>query len=102
MTFCLDTYLQESENYEILISRAGFKDCKKIIEDHAPEIIHINAGEKVLGVRVIGIPPIPIGIDDNKGTVTLPYTKPCYGTSVVELPVDEEEITKIKALDIKK
>lgn len=102
MTFCLDTYLQESENYEILISRAGFKDCKKVIEGHAPEIININAGEKVLGVRVIGIPPIPIGIDDSKGTVTLPYTKPCYGTSVVELPVDEEEIAKIKALDIKK
>ncbi len=100
MTFCLETYLHESEDYEILISRAGFKDCKKIIEDHAPEVVHVNAGEKILGVRLIGIPPIPIGVDEKKGTVTLPYTKPCYGTSVVELPVDEEEIRNIKSLNI--
>ena len=34
-----------------------------------------------------------------KGTVLLPYTKPCHGTSVVELPIDEEEVEKIKKLD---
>jgi len=101
VTFCLDTYLQESENYEILITRAGFKECKQLIEKHAPETIHVKAGEKILGVRIIGIPPITIGIDENKGTITLPYTKPCYGTSVVELPVDKEEIVNIRSLDIK-
>ncbi len=101
MTFCLETYLHESENYEILISRAGFKECKKLIEEHAPEIIHVKAGEKILGVRIIGIPPISIGIDEEKGTITLPYTKPCYGTAVVELPVDKEEIHNIKSLNIK-
>ncbi len=101
MTFCLETYLHESENYEILISRAGFKECKEIIEKHAPEVIYVKAGEKILGVRIIGIPPIAIGIDENKGTITLPYTKPCYGTSVVELPVDKEEIDNIKSLNIK-
>ncbi|MDD1774067.1 MAG: DUF1894 domain-containing protein [Methanobacterium sp.] len=101
MSFCLETYLQESENYEILISRAGFKDCKIIIEEHSPEVIHVKAGEKILGVRIIGIPPIAIGIDEEKGTITLPYTKPCYGTSVVELPIDEEEIKIIKSLNIK-
>ncbi|HEY0196423.1 MAG TPA: DUF1894 domain-containing protein [Methanobacterium sp.] len=100
MTFCLDTYLQESEDYEILISRAGFKECKKLIEDHAPEVIHVKAGEKILGVRIIGIPPIAIGIDEKKGTVTLPYTKPCYGTAVVELPVDKGEINNLKSLNI--
>lgn len=101
MSFCLETYLQESENYEIILSRAGFKECKQIIEDHSPEVVHVNPGEKILGVRIIGIPPISIGIDEEKGTITLPYTKPCYGTSVVELPIDEDEINKIKALNIK-
>ena len=52
-----------------------------------------------MGVRVIGIPPIPIGFDHEKGTVFLPYTKPCHGTSVVELPIDEEEVEKIRKLD---
>ena len=62
MSFCLDTYLQQSDNYEIHAARA-------------------------------------IGFDHKKGTVFLPYTKPCHGTSVVELPIDEEEIEKIRKLD---
>lgn len=100
MSFCLETYLQESENYEILISRAGFKESKKLIEDHSPEVVYVKAGEKILGVRIIGIPPIAIGIDEEKGKVALPYTKPCYGTAVVELPVDKDEINNIKSLAI--
>lgn len=100
MSFCLETYLQESENYEILISRAGFKECKKIIQDRSPEIVYVKAGEKILGVRIIGVPPIAIGIDEEKGTIALPYTKPCYGTAVVELPVDKEEIDNIRSVTI--
>ena len=37
-------------------------------------IVYIKPGDQVLGVRVIGIPPIPIGFDHEKGTVFLPYT----------------------------
>ena len=59
----------------------------------------IGGYEDIGGVRVIGIPPIPIGFDHDKGTVFLPYTKPCHGTSVVELPIDEEEVEKIRKLD---
>ena len=65
----------------------------------AMDTIGIKPGDEVLGVRVIGIPPIPIGFDKTKGTVFLPYTKPCHGTSVVELPINEEEVEKIKKLD---
>jgi hypothetical protein len=101
MSFCLETYLHESDNYEILISQAGFKECKKIIEDHAPQVVYVKAGAKILGVRIIGVPPIAIGINKERGTITLPYTKPCYGTSVVELPVDKEEIENILSLNIK-
>ena len=57
--------------------------------------------KKFLGSRVIGITPIPIGVDSIKGTVLIPYTKPCYGTAVVELPVDIGEIEKIRKLNIK-
>ncbi len=101
MTFCLDTYLQESEDYEILISRSGFKDCTRVIEERFTETIHVNPGEKILGVRIIGIPPITLGIDEDKSTIALPYTKPCYGTAVVELPVNKEQMDEIKSLDIK-
>ncbi|WP_292607148.1 DUF1894 domain-containing protein [Methanobrevibacter sp. UBA188] len=99
MSFCLDTYLQQSDNYEIHASKAGFKDCAMIIRFKADDLVYIKPGDEVLGVRIIGIPPIPIGFDHKKGTVFLPYTKPCHGTSVVELPIDDDEIEKIRKLD---
>jgi hypothetical protein len=101
MSFCLELHLQQSEDYEILISKAGFKEAKKVIEEHSSNILYVKAGAKVLGARIIGIPPIPIGIDESNGTITLPYTKPCHGTAVVELPVEKEEIDKVKAIAIK-
>ena len=100
MSFCLETYLQQSDDYEILVSQAGFKDCARIIRFKAPEIIHVKAGEEILGSRVIGITPIPIGVDSKKGTVLIPYTRPCHGSAVVELPINEEEIEKIRKLNI--
>ncbi|KZX17026.1 hypothetical protein MBCUT_04320 [Methanobrevibacter cuticularis] len=100
MSFCLDTYLQQSDDYEILLSRAGFKDCAKIIKEKAEEIVYINAGEKILGVRIIGIPPIPVGINPKKGTVIISYTKPCHGTAAIEIPVEEEDIGAIKEVSI--
>ena len=56
MSFCLDTYLQQSDNYEIHASKAGFKDCAMIIRFKSEEIVYIKPGDQVLGVRVIGIP----------------------------------------------
>ena len=99
--FCLETYLQESEDYDILIARTGFKESTKVIEENASLIIYVNPGEKVLGARIIGIPPIPIGINEKKGTILFPYTKPCHGTAVVEIPVGQEEIDSVKKLNIK-
>ncbi len=101
MSFCLDTYLQQSDDYEILASKTGFKDCAKIIRSKAPEVINIKPGDEVLGVRVIGIPPVPIGINESKGTALIPYTKPCHGSAVIELPVDVEEIERIRKLNTK-
>lgn len=99
MSFCLETYLQQSDDYEILASQAGFKDCAMIIRYKAPEVVKIKPGDEVLGVRIIGIPPIPIGINEEKGTVLIPYTKPCHGSAVIELPVESEEFDKIRELN---
>ncbi|MDI6644834.1 MAG: DUF1894 domain-containing protein [Methanobacteriaceae archaeon] len=94
--FCLETYLKESDDYLIHMSRSGFKDCAEFIEKNSKEVIHVKAGTKIVGARIIGIPPIPIGIDIEKSQIMIPYTKPCYGTAVVEVPVDLVEIKKIK------
>jgi hypothetical protein len=101
MSFCLEQHLQQSEDYKILIKNTGFKEAKKVIEKHSPTRVYVNAGEKILGARIIGIPPIPIGINDSESKVTLPYTKPCHGTAVVELPLEKDEIEKIRSSAIK-
>ena len=101
MSFCLELHLQQSEDYEIIIKNAGFKEAKKVIEKHSPHRVYVKAGEKILGARIIGIPPIPIGFNESETKITLPYTKPCHGTAVVELPIEKEEIDKIKAIAIK-
>ncbi|MDR0901131.1 MAG: DUF1894 domain-containing protein [Methanobrevibacter sp.] len=95
MSFCLDTYLQQSDDYGILLSRAGFKDCAKIINEKSEEVWHVNAGETVLGARIIGIPPIPIGVNPKKHTIIISYTKPCHGTAAIEIPVKDEDIEEI-------
>lgn len=102
MSFCLETYLQQSDDYEVLLARAGFKECAKIIKDRATEILYINPGDKVLGARIIGVPPIPVGINKDKGTIIISYTKPCHGTAAIELPVDENEVENIRKIAIKK
>ena len=55
-----------------------------------------------MGARIIGIPPIPVGINNDKGTIILSYTKPCHGTAAIELPVDDEELENIRKISIDK
>jgi len=38
MSFCLETHLQQSDDYDILLKQAGFKDCAKLIEETAKKI----------------------------------------------------------------
>lgn len=100
MSFCLETYLQQNDDYKILVARSGVKECYKLIRDNSKEIIHVNPGDKVLGARLIGIPPIPVGINVDKGTILITYTKPCHGTAAIELPLEEADIDEIRKLDI--
>ena len=98
MSFCLETYLQQSDDYKVFGSKISFKEAKKLINENSKEVIHVKPGDKVLGVRIIGIPPIPVGINEDKGTVVITYTKPCHGTAAIELPVGESDIEDIRAL----
>ena len=98
MSFCLDTYLQQSDDYTVFASKISFKEAKKIINQNSKEVIHVKPGDKILGVRIIGIPPIPVGINEDKGTVVITYTKPCHGTAAIELPVEKNDIEEIRKL----
>lgn len=100
MSFCLETYLQQNDDYEILIQRSGVKQCYKLIEENSKELIHVNPGDKVLGARLIGLPPIPVGINEDEGAILITYTKPCHGTAAIKIPISPEEIQSVRDMDI--
>ncbi len=84
----------ENLNYEILAKNCSFKETRDIVKRMCKERYEIPPGFKIVGKAVIGIPPIHVGIRDEKLVCT--YTKPCHGTFVilVDSPEDIELVRK--------
>ncbi|HIQ38457.1 MAG TPA: DUF1894 domain-containing protein [Methanothermococcus okinawensis] len=79
---CIENY-----NYEILF-KGTFKECSNYIRKNFKDIRYLKAGEEVIkGVLLIGKPPIPVAYHGD--FVIFPYTKPCYGTFVLKVPLSE-------------
>lgn len=70
-------------NYEILLSKATYKDCSKFIRSKFNETYIIEPGFKLFEAYIIGVPPIYVAVADE--TVIFPYTKPCHGTFVLSI-----------------
>lgn len=83
----------EELNYEILLSRARFKECSKFISSNYDEYYQVQPGYRLMNVFIIGVPPIYVAVDGDK--ITFPYTKPCHGTFVLTIS-SHEEVEKIK------
>ena len=89
----------EQMDYEILLKNASFKQTTHYISEHADEVYYVGAAFPVFGRRLIGAPPVPVGVGPAYIMVT--YVKPCHGSFVLKLPRDEEEVTRIVAEDKK-
>ncbi len=83
--------------YEILLRNATFKQTLKYISEHADEVYYVEPGFKVFDRRLIGVPPVPVGV--GASYIMLTYVKPCHGSFVLKLPKDDEEVDKIIAED---
>ena len=89
----------EQMDYEILLKNATFKDTLRYITEHAPKVYYVGPGFKVFDRRLIGVPPVPVGV--GPAYIMLTYVKPCHGSFVLKLPRDEEELARIVAEDKK-
>lgn len=89
----------EQMNYEILLKNATFKDTLRYISEHAAKVYYVEPGFKVFDRRLIGVPPVPVGV--GPAYIMLTYVKPCHGSFVLKLPRDEEELARIVAEDKK-
>ena len=68
-------------NYEILAKNCSFKEARELIKSTCQERYEVPPGFKLLDKALIGIPPLLVGIKDEK--LVYGYTKPCHGTFVV-------------------
>ncbi|HKL98119.1 MAG TPA: DUF1894 domain-containing protein [Methanocorpusculum sp.] len=68
-------------NYEILGRNCSFKEAREIIRANSTERYEVPPGFKLLDKALIGVPPLIIGIANEK--LVYAYTKPCHGTFVV-------------------
>ena len=80
-------------NYEILLPNTGFKDCANFIKDNFKEVYYVPAGYKIFDSFLIGIPPIPIAVDNED--VILTYVKPCHGSFVLRI-TSKEEVERLR------
>ncbi len=88
----------ESLPYEVLMKNISFKEAREHLSG-IPEKYDVPPGFELFGIRIIGVPPIRIAIDNN--SVIFPFTKPCYGTFLVKVKDADEEIAKIRSLKLK-
>ena len=68
-------------NYEILAKNCSFKEAREIIRENSAEKYEVPPGFKLLEKPLLGVPPILVGVKDEK--LVYGYTKPCHGTFVV-------------------
>ncbi len=84
----------EQMKYKLLLERVSFKEAREYIEKNSDEVYYVNPGYKIFkDYYLIGVPPIPVGIKDNKLIFT--YVKPCHGTFVMTIE-SEEEIQRLR------
>ncbi|MDO5845783.1 MAG: DUF1894 domain-containing protein [Methanocorpusculum sp.] len=80
-------------NYEVLAKNCSFKEARDIIKTTCRERYEVPPGFKLLEKALIGIPPIHVGIREEK--LVYGYTKPCHGTFVVVVE-DPEGVASVR------
>src|SRR5665811_1740189 len=79
----------ERMDYEILLKNASFKQTSDYISEHADEVYYVGAAFAVFDRRLIGAPPVPVGV--GPAYIMVSYVKPCHGSFVLKLPRDAED-----------
>lgn len=85
----------ESLTYEIIMKNFSFQESAQYIRKHYKTHCEVEPGVKILGIPLIGKPPILIGVDGD--AVIFPYTKPCRGTFLLKV-TDADEAARLRTM----
>ena len=84
----------ESLPYEVIQRGLSYRECREYVRRNCSEVHEVPPGYKLFDKHLIGVPPLAIGIDGDE--ITFPYTKPCYGTFLVKVRDDGDEIRRLR------
>ncbi len=73
----------EELNYDILMGNSSYEECADYIISNFKEIYYVSPGYRLFDLHLIGIPPVPLGVDGEN--IIIPYLKPCKGCFVLKL-----------------
>ncbi|EJG07807.1 MAG: DUF1894 domain-containing protein [Methanofollis liminatans] len=84
----------EALKYEVLLRNCSFREYRDYIRKNYREFYDVMPGYRIFDLALIGVPPIPIGVDGD--SVIFPYTKPCHGTFVLKVE-GKDEVLRLRS-----
>ncbi|WP_298667454.1 DUF1894 domain-containing protein [uncultured Methanofollis sp.] len=81
---------------QILIKDISMDEANEYIRRHAKETYEMPLDYAIRDVILLGKPPMVVGVKGKKRKILFPFTKPCFGTAVMEMDATPEDIEKIR------
>jgi hypothetical protein len=86
---------------KILVKDASAEEANEYIRKHAREHYEIPPEYEIRNICILGKAPMLLGIKEKKRKILFTFTRPCFGTDVLEMDTTPEEIAAIRA-DLRK
>lgn len=86
---------------KILVKDASAEEANEYIKKHAKEHYEIPPDYEIRNICILGESPMLVGIKEKKRKILFTFTRPCFGTDVLEMDTTPEEIATIRA-DLRK
>jgi hypothetical protein len=80
----------------ILVKDISMEEANEYIRLHAKENYEMPPDYAIRDVILLGKSPMVVGVREKKRKVLFPFTKPCFGTAVMEMDAAIEDIEKIR------
>lgn len=80
----------------ILVKDISPEEANEYIRKRAKENYEMSSDYTIRDVVLLGKTPMLVGVKERKQKILFPFTKPCFGTAVMELDALPGEIAQIR------
>ncbi|QYZ80228.1 DUF1894 domain-containing protein [Methanofollis formosanus] len=86
---------------KVLVRDMSEEEANEYVRKHAREHYEIPGDYEIRNICILGKGPMLVGIKERKRKLIFTFTRPCFGTDVLEMDTTPDEIERIRA-DLKK